>query len=129
MNKELLYQFILVVSILLFYGLFSQEVLSLPLISFPHADKVAHFVGFFLFTGSLLLAIGRRYRVVRITVLLAIVALAVGSEFIQDSSLLPLRQYNVVDVYANLAGLVFGLFTSSTFRFLLLENQEEPGLD
>ncbi|MBK1718420.1 hypothetical protein [Thiocystis violacea] len=89
------------------YCLFRPSALTVP---FAYSDKLAHLAGFFtlvLFAG---LATGRRG--IGFAILMAtLLALAIGSEWIQGTRFLPLRQGDAWDLTANLVGAWLGLIT------------------
>ena len=98
------YSFLSMVIAIVFYALFRAE-------PFPdyflYSDKVGHFVAFFLMTFMSCLVIQRHTPVAFIFIVL--LSLAVGSEFIQGTELLPNRHFGIEDILANVGGVVVGL--------------------
>lgn len=91
------------------YALFRAQSFEMP---FAHADLVAHAALFAAITLYALFA--GRYR--PHIVLRLILALAVGSELLQSTAMLPMRVASVSDVVANLAGVILGMFIVQVFR-------------
>ena len=100
--------FVFAVSLLVCgYFLFRQT--PLPQ-GFAHSDKLGHVGGFFALVLLGYRATSCRFGVPFLILLAGLLALAVGSEWIQ-SAWLPLRTASRADLAANLSGYVLGLVT------------------
>lgn len=77
---------------------------------FAHSDKLGHIGGFFALVLLGYRAASSRFGVPFLILLAGLLALAVGSEWIQ-SAWLPLRTASRADLAANLSGYVLGLVT------------------
>lgn len=87
------------------YCLFRQT--PLPIV-FAHSDKVAHAGAFLILVLFAYLACARLSRVFFL-LLTTLLLLAIGSEWIQGTALLPQRQGDLWDLLANLGGWGLGL--------------------
>jgi len=96
-----------IVALIVFYTLFRSE----PLPDYFYAsDKVGHFIGFFLLFCVARWVVPNRIHTGYI--LLTLLSLAICSEFLQGSDLLPQRHFSTQDMMANAAGLLFGFGVS-----------------
>ena len=79
---------------------------------FANSDKLGHAGGFF---ALVLLGYGATPRASAFFVLLltGLIGLAIGSEWLQQTSLLPLRHASVWDLAADLSGLALGLMLAA----------------
>lgn len=98
------YLLLLIATALVFYALFRAD----PFPDyFMYSDKVGHFAAFFLLFSATYWLIHERFSVVYMLAVLII--LAVGSEYVQGTELLPDRHFGIADIMANVAGVIVGL--------------------
>ena len=74
---------------------------------FLYSDKVGHFIAFLLLFAAVYWAFRESISIGFI--LIALLGLAIGSEYVQGSVLLPNRHFGISDILANVGGVFVGL--------------------
>jgi VanZ family protein len=113
MNKKLIFTTVLVIyTILLLFGAFNFEVSTST--ATPGFDKVLHFGGFFVLSILLLTTLGF-YNVHGRSLITVVVALTIGIiiEFVQIG--IPGRDFELLDIFADLVGILIGMVVVWSF--------------
>ncbi|RPA77969.1 hypothetical protein BJ508DRAFT_309698 [Ascobolus immersus RN42] len=88
----------------------------------PINDKFMHFLAFFLLTLTFYWILeGPRKRVVNLTIIVCLLIMGVGSEFVQG--LLPYRAFDAFDILANLIGGGLALLLNQWYHKRMLERK------
>ncbi len=84
---------------------------SLPLPRFRHIDKVMHFLAYAVLMGWFIQIFHNRYG--RVIVAGCFILMGVGIEFLQGMH--PMRQFDVIDMFANMSGVIIALVAGLTW--------------